>query len=112
MQTVTNSMSEPCERCFQPVDSPEEHGVGLCPYEFRPAGYGIIGDDFPGGYIVRHLSPTPQKFYSRTELKRALNEKGLVISGDTPGKPYKIKWSGKVQEQEKAKPIFKTRKKE
>lgn len=101
-----------CERCFQPLDNPGEHGVFLCPLQARPAGFGIAGDDFPGGYVVNHLGPTPQKFYSKTELKRALNEKGLVIGGDTPGKPYKVKWSGKREEQPKVAPLFKPKKAE
>jgi hypothetical protein len=59
----------------------------------------IATDDIPGGYDVRHgvchEDGTPRRFYSKTELKRALNEKGLVISGDTPGKPYRVNWSGR-----------------
>jgi hypothetical protein len=54
---------------------------------------GVIGDDFPGGFYaehgVCHPDGTPRRFDSKTELKRALNQAGYVISGDTP-KPYKV----------------------
>lgn len=61
--------------------------------------YAIIGDELPVGYAARHgvchPDGTPRKFDTMTELKRALNEKGYKISGDTPGKPYKVNWSGR-----------------
>ena len=40
---------------------------------------------------------SPRRYYSKTEIKRAANEKGLVLVGDTPGKPYKVNWSGHVR---------------
>lgn len=59
----------------------------------------VHGDELPVGYAAKHgvchPDGTPRRFDSMTELKRALNEKGLVISGDTPGKPYRVNWSGR-----------------
>lgn len=59
----------------------------------------VIGDDIPGGIEIRHgiCNPdgTPKRYYSKTEIKRAANEKGLVWGDDTPGKPYKVNWSGR-----------------
>lgn len=63
------------------------------------ASAGIIVDDFPGGYVVRHglVNPdgSPRTFYSKTEIKRACNELGWKQADDTPGKPYKVHWSGR-----------------
>jgi hypothetical protein len=54
---------------------------------------GVIGDEL-NNYAARHgvCNPdgSPRVFHSKTDLKRALNEKGLKISGDTPGVPYKV----------------------
>jgi hypothetical protein len=54
----------------------------------------IATDDIPGGIEIRHLDPEPKRYYSKTEIKRAANERGWTISGDTP-KPYNIPWSGR-----------------
>lgn len=58
---------------------------------------GVIPDDIPGGVEIRHLSATPERFYSKTEIKRACNERGWTWNGDTP-KPYNVPWSGKRNE--------------
>lgn len=55
---------------------------------------GIVTDGIPGGIEIRHLSNKPERFYSKTEIKRACNERGWTALGDTP-KKYKIRWSGK-----------------
>lgn len=67
---------------------------------------GIIGDDIPGGVVINHLTPTPQRFYSKTEIKRACNELGWTQMGDTP-KPYNVAWSGKSKEAPRPEPIIK-----
>lgn len=60
---------------------------------------GIATDSLVGGLDVRHgvcwPDGSPRRFDSKTDLKRALNEAGLSIKGDTP-KPYKVGWSGKA----------------
>lgn len=44
----------------------------------------VIGDDIPGGVVVNHLSPNPEKFYSKSEVKRAAYERGWTRVGETP----------------------------
>lgn len=53
----------------------------------------IATDDIPGGYTIHHglcnEDGSPRKYYSKTEIKREANKRGLTISGDTP-KPYRV----------------------
>ena len=57
----------------------------------------IATDDIPGGLLVRHAicheDGTPKRYYSKTEIKRALNKAGYTIGGDTP-KLYPVHWDG------------------
>ena len=82
-------------------------------FKFSEAS-GVIGDEL-NGYAAKHAicneDGSPRRFDSKTELYRALNEAGYTISGDTP-KPYKVAWSGKVKEIEKAAPIFRVKREE
>ncbi len=59
---------------------------------------GVVQDSIEGGIEIRHgiCNPdgTPKRYYSKTEMKRAANEAGYTIAGDTP-KPYRVNWSGK-----------------
>ena len=55
---------------------------------------GLVTDDIPGGIEIRHLDPRPRVYYSKTDIKRACNEKGFTWADDTP-KPYRVAWSGK-----------------
>lgn len=87
---VVHSYKDPhplCKECNEPTGT-----------LWRTYGGGIKGDDIPGGMQIRHglvnADGSPRTFYSRTEIRKAANEKGLVLEGDTPGKPYKVKWSG------------------
>ena len=66
---------------------------------------GVVGDDIPGGVVLDHLTPTPQKFYSKTDIKRACNELGWTQGGDSPI-PYKVKWSGKRKQPGRVKPLI------
>lgn len=88
-----------CDRCHKEITNEAEHGLYLCPLEPTPAGFGVAGDDIPGGFIVKHgVGLQGRKFYSKTELKRAANEHGWTIGGDTP-KPYRVSWSGRQKTQ-------------
>jgi hypothetical protein len=40
----------------------------------------IITDDVPGGFTVENGFKTPQTFYSKSEHRRALSERGLRIA--------------------------------
>lgn len=63
----------------------------------RSKAPGIVTDDFPGGVEIRHLSNKPERFYSKTEIKRACNERGWTQLGDTP-KKYRVPWSGRAKD--------------
>lgn len=73
------------------------------PLEFYSDNYsnapGIVTDDIPGGIEIRHglVDPQtgePRRFYSKSDIKRAANEYGLKIMGDTPGQNYRVSWDG------------------
>lgn len=94
-----------CERCLKEITNEDDHGLYKCPLENRFAAVGIATDDIPGGIIINHgAGLAGKKFYSKTELKRAANEHGWKIAGDTPGKPYKVNWSG-VQKSQGGLPV-------
>jgi hypothetical protein len=88
----SSRLDEHCPTCHQEA-----------PIYIEPRGSapGIATDDIPGGMQVRHgicwPDGTPRRVDSKTELKRALNEAGLSIKGDTPS-PYKVSWSGRVSD--------------
>lgn len=79
-----NALPLPCPDCSAPT--------ALITDTVNQA-HGVIGDEL-NGYEARHgvcwPDGSPRRFDSKTDLKRALNEKGLKILGDTPGKPYKV----------------------
>jgi hypothetical protein len=85
-----------CDRCYTSTDD-GEHGHMLCPLEPRRAGVEVLSDSIPGGIWIKHGicndDGTPKRYDSLTDIRRAANEKGWTLSGDTP-KPYKVKWSG------------------
>lgn len=41
-------------------------------------GYQVWGDDIPGGMTVENLGPEPVTVYSKSELKREAEMRGLV----------------------------------
>jgi hypothetical protein len=48
-----------------------------CPHP--PLGtFNVQRDEIPGGQVIENLSPTPQRFYSKSAIKRAAEAKGLV----------------------------------
>lgn len=87
----------------QPPDCPDCQEETHVSYEKRNRAPGLICDDFPGGIEIRHGicndDGSPKKYYSKTDIKRACNEKGLKWADDTPGKPYPVSWSGKVRDE-------------
>lgn len=84
----------PCPSCGTPTALNYDE-----PFDRAP---GLITDDIPGGVEIRHglvdEAGNPRRFYSKTEMKAAANELGLKWADDTPGKPYPVKWSGKVKQ--------------
>lgn len=74
----------------------------ILPIPTNPASTLMIAtDDIPGGIEIRHGlvndDGSPRKFYSKSDIKREANRRGLTILGDTP-KPYKVSWEGKREE--------------
>lgn len=73
-----------CESCNQIVE------IGdwpFCPH--GPAtNFNVIGDDIPGGLVIQHAlfdsKGQPQKFYSKSSIKKAAFEAGLTNGYDTP----------------------------
>lgn len=62
-------------------------------YPFCPHGRGsntVVGDDIPGGQIFENGFATPQKFYSKSEHRRALDARGLHVVAKNAGPEDKI----------------------
>ena len=78
----------PCERCNYEIQ------IGDFPFcrgsanDHQNARFAVIGDDIPGGYLVRHgacwSDGTPRRFYSKSAIREAAAKVGLCISGETP----------------------------
>jgi hypothetical protein len=56
-----------------------EHGVGVCPFEPRKAAT-VISDSYRGGRTFENGFSSPQKFYSHSEHRKALDAAGLQIA--------------------------------
>lgn len=86
----------PCTHCNTPTN---------LNYTVPNKAPGIATDDIPGGIEIKHgaglinADGTPRKYYSKSDLFRACNEHGWKVVGDTPGKPYRVTWSGKQKSQ-------------
>ena len=89
----SNEFPLPCPTCGAPTDLVDDRP------KYSPM---IATDSLVGGLEVPHgkgiINPdgSPKKYYSKTDLYRALNENGWNIVGDTP-KEYKVHWSGKMK---------------
>ena len=84
-----------------PFDCPD-CGVKMDLVDDRPSNTVMIEtDNIPGGIEIKHglvnEDSSPMKFYSKTEMKREANRRGLVFYGDTP-KAYNVSWDGKKKE--------------
>ena len=68
-----------CDRCYGLLDV-GEHGLYLCPLAPRRAA-AVVPDDIPGGLVIEHGlcndDGTPRTYYSRTEIDRACEAKGM-----------------------------------
>lgn len=56
-----------------------EHGVWLCPLEAQPA-HAVQQDSIVGGQWFENGFSTPQKFYSHSEHRKALDREGFMIA--------------------------------
>lgn len=68
-----------------------------CPHGTRGA-YSNIPDDVPGGFWAENGFDTPQKFYSHSEHRRALKERGCQIAAKWAGPLDKhlINWAAGI----------------
>jgi hypothetical protein len=89
------TMGTKCERCNRDLS------VGEWP--FCPHGFGVNGveqDGWPGGRTFENLGPGEVTLYSRSELRRELNARGLiemVRHVPVPGSdtsPHTTSWTG------------------
>ena len=87
-----------CDKCLAELQIGQYPFCGGDPTKHVFAHNNVISDGIPGGVWIHHLSSMPKRFYSQTDIKRACNELGWSRDGDTPGKPYKVKWSGRREE--------------
>jgi hypothetical protein len=62
-------------------------------------GYGMVGDEIVGGQVIENLGHQPVTVYSRSELKREAEKRGLEIAVrhvGTPGSdksPHTTRWT-------------------
>lgn len=68
---------------------------GLPTYTLWRSSSGVIGDDIPGGVWVRHgiCNPdgSPRKYYSKSEMKKEGDKRGLSNHTDLPDRFFKRK---------------------
>ncbi len=73
-----------CDRCYQSLDQ-GPHGLNLCPLEPRRAA-AVIGDDIPGGLVMRngicHEDGSPRRFDSKSAIRAACAATGKVWGHD------------------------------
>lgn len=74
-----------CKRCgwtdeihAQPFVNPPCPECGGDTERIYLGGYGVIGDEIPGGLVVENLGHEPVKVYSKSELKFEAEKRGLV----------------------------------
>ncbi len=100
MDAITGSVGalmETCSVCGLPLAV----GEYPCIYTVRPHGkpsMTVVDDSIPGGMIVENMGKEPLTFYSKSEWKRAMAERGLVnrvqhtpVPG-TDKSPYTTRW--------------------
>lgn len=69
-----------CEKCGATVE------VGEWPFCPHGAGHSNVnGDEIVGGFVQENFGPTPEVFYSKSDMARRAKELGL--------QPY-VKWAG------------------
>lgn len=62
-----------CEKCGAMLT--DENNWPFCPHG-RYTGV-VVPDEWPGGQVFEHLDHQPMRLYSRSELKREMDKRGL-----------------------------------
>lgn len=84
--TAQPFVNPPCPRC------------GAQTGRIYLGGYRVVGDEFPGGKTFENLGHRPVTVYSKSELKREMEKRGLapkVQHIGTPGSdrsPHTSRW--------------------
>lgn len=77
-----------CDTCGYDIQIGDYPFCKGTPASHQNARFGVIGDDIPGGYEVKHgvcwPDGTPRKFYAKSEIRKAADAAGYTISGETP----------------------------
>lgn len=71
-----------CDRCRQPIENPDDHGVWKCPLEMTRHAAAVRADTIPGGRVIYHglchPDGTPRTYYSESEIDRECAARGLT----------------------------------
>ena len=69
-----------CDRCYQDIVQPADHGLYRCPLAPRRAAV-VRPDSIPGGLLIEHglcnEDGTPRRYDSQTEITRECEKRGL-----------------------------------
>lgn len=67
---------------------PEGHETQPYSYSMGTQAPVVIPDDIPGGIDIRHglcnADGSPRRYFSKTEIRREAEKRGLTIMGETP----------------------------
>lgn len=83
----SNALPPKCPECSQPTTLVDDGPIGQAA--------SVIPDDIPGGLDIYHglcnADGSPRRYYSRSEIRREAERRGLTILGETP-KPHRARW--------------------
>lgn len=72
-----------CGWCAEIAVQPNEHPpcptCGGTTERIYLGGYNVVGDDIPGGQVIENLDHSPVTVYSKSQLKREAEMRGLEI---------------------------------
>jgi hypothetical protein len=103
----------PCEKCGDNPKSLVIHEKSLwcwpCHNETKGVPFGVapgvIGDDIPGGLVIRHMASEPIKFYSKSAIRKAAYDRNLTILGETPKPNPRIMEAERVKREIRSKKL-------
>lgn len=83
-----------CEACgwtaeimANPGENPPCPKCGCATERIYLGGYGMIGDEIPGGQVIENLGHEPVTVYSKSQLKREAEMRGLAMKVRHVGVP-------------------------
>lgn len=89
-----------CQHCGQETVRLVIHGQelwGPCCLPRDPRAHTVVGDDIPGGEVLKHLDLTnpdgsPQRFYSKRAMEQAARAAGWEPHVQHVGGPHTSRW--------------------